>query len=145
MKTFDVQMQQVMPEIVSDPDAIEQTLINLLINAAHAADKSDSYIRLKVKRGVSEMEGLVLEVEDNGCGMNKQTASRIFDPFFTTKEDGLGTGLGLYISKNLVESFGGSISVVSEIGTGTTFRVVIPDLKDPTQGQKEALERPCMV
>ena len=145
VKTFDVQMQQVMPEIVSDPDAIEQTLINLLINAAHAADKSDAYIRLKVKRGVSEMEGLVLEVEDNGCGMNKQTASRIFDPFFTTKEDGLGTGLGLYISKNLLESIGGSISVVSEIGTGTTFRVVIPDLKDPTQGQKEALERPSMV
>jgi signal transduction histidine kinase len=140
VKTFDVQMQQVMPEIVSDPDAIEQTLINLLINAAQAADKSDSYIRLKVKRGVSEMEDLVLEVEDNGCGMDKKTASRIFDPFFTTKEEGFGTGLGLYISKNLLESVRGSISVESEIGTGTTFRVVIPDLKNPDRREQKGVD-----
>jgi two-component system NtrC family sensor kinase len=123
--------------MVSDPDAIEQTLINLLINAAQAADKSDSYIRLKVKRGVSGIEGLVLEVEDNGCGMDKKTASRIFDPFFTTKEEGFGTGLGLYISKNLVESVRGSISVVSEIGTGTTFRVFIPDLEYPDRSKQK--------
>jgi len=130
VKTFDVQVQQDMPEMVSDPDAIEQTLINLLINAAQAADKPDSHIRLKAWRGISGMEGLVLEVEDNGCGMDAKTASRIFDPFFTTKEEGLGTGLGLYISKNLLESVGGFITVESEIGRGTTFRVVIPDLKD---------------
>jgi signal transduction histidine kinase len=135
VKTFDVQMQQVMPEMVSDPDAIEQTLINLLINAAQAADKPDSYIRLRVKREVSETEGLVLEVEDNGCGMDKKTASRIFDPFFSTKEEGFGTGLGLYISKNLVESVRGYISVKSEIGAGTTFRVFIPDLKYPARSK----------
>jgi len=130
VKTFDVQVQQDMPEMVSDPDAIEQTLINLLINAAQAVDKPDSQIRLKAWRGISGIEGLVLEVEDNGCGMDAKTASRIFDPFFTTKEEKLGTGLGLYISKNLLESVGGFITVESEIGRGTTFRVVIPDLKD---------------
>ena len=133
VKTFDVQVQQDMPEMVSDPDAIEQTLINLLINAAQAADKPDSHIRLKVWRGTSGKEGLVLEVEDNGCGMDAKTASRVFDPFFTTKEEGMGTGLGLYISKNLLESVGGSISVESESGRGATFRVVIPDLGDPDQ------------
>ncbi len=136
VKTFDVQVQQDMAEMVSDPDAIEQTLINLLINAAQAADKPDSHIRLKVWRETSGMEGLILETEDNGCGMDAKTASRIFDPFFTTKEEGLGTGLGLYISKNLLESVGGSISVDSEIGRGATFRVVIPDLKDPNHSKK---------
>ncbi len=138
VKTFDVQVQQDMPEMVSDPDAIEQTLINLLINAAQAADKPDSHIRLKAWRGISGMEGLVLEVEDNGCGMDAKTASRIFDPFFTTKEEKLGTGLGLYISKNLLESVGGFITVESETGRGTAFRVVLPDLKDPDRREKSS-------
>jgi signal transduction histidine kinase len=71
-----------------------------------------------------------MEVEDNGCGMDAKTVSRIFEPFFTTKEKGLGTGLGLYISKNLLESARGSISVESAIGRGTTFRIIIPDLID---------------
>jgi PAS domain S-box-containing protein len=141
VKTFDVQVQQDMPEMFSDPDAIEQTLINLLINAAQAADKPDSHIRLKAWRGTSGMEGLVLEVEDNGCGMDAKTASRIFDPFFTTKEEGLGTGLGLYISKNLLESVGGFITAESEIGRGTTFRVVIPDLKDPDRRGKSSEQK----
>ena len=141
VKTFDVQVQQDMPEMLSDPDAIEQTLINLLINAAQAADKPDSHIRLDVRRGASGKEGLVLEVEDNGCGMDARTASRIFDPFFTTKEEGLGTGLGLYISKNLLEAVGGSISVESEIGRGTTIRVVIPDLGDPDHSKKSSEQR----
>jgi C4-dicarboxylate-specific signal transduction histidine kinase len=141
VKTFDVQVQQDMSEMVSDPDAIEQPLINLLINAAQAADKPDSHIRLEVRRGASGKEGLVLEVEDNGCGMDAKTASRIFDPFFTTKEEGMGTGLGLYITKNLLESVGGSISVESEIGRGTTFRVVIPDLGDPDHSKKPSEQK----
>jgi PAS domain S-box-containing protein len=131
VKTFDVEVEQDMPEMFSDPDAIEQPLINLLINAAQAADKPDSYIRLRVRRENSGKGKLVLEVEDNGCGMDSKTVSRIFDPFFTTKEEGLGTGLGLYITKNLIETAGGSISVESEIGAGATFRVVIPDMGHP--------------
>jgi signal transduction histidine kinase len=132
VKNFHIQMQQAMPPMVSDPDAIEQILINLLINAAHASDKPHSYIELKVRREVTGDGDLFLEVEDNGCGMDKNTVFRIFDPFFTTKEEGMGTGLGLYISKNLLESIGGSIYVESEINCGTTFRVSIPDLKDPS-------------
>jgi PAS domain S-box-containing protein len=141
VKTFEVQVMQDMSEMVSDPDAIEQTLINLLINAAQAADKPDSYIRLKVWQDASGKEGLVMEVDDNGCGMDGKTVSRIFDPFFTTKEEGLGTGLGLYISRNLLESVGGSISVESEIGRGATFRVVIPALGDPGTSEKPSEQK----
>ncbi|OPY06138.1 MAG: Sporulation kinase E [Syntrophaceae bacterium PtaB.Bin038] len=140
VKTFDVQVQPDMPEMVTDPDAIEQPLINLLINAAQAADKPDSRIRLSAGRG-ADGEGLVLEVEDNGCGMDGRTASRIFDPFFTTKEAGLGTGLGLYISKNLIESVGGSITVESEPGRGTRFRVVLPDLNPPGRREQATEEK----
>ncbi|MCU0583784.1 MAG: PAS domain S-box protein, partial [Syntrophales bacterium] len=140
VKTFDVRVQPDMPEMVTDPDAIEQTLINLLINAAQAADKPDSRILLTVQQG-TEGEGLVVEVEDNGCGMDGKTASRIFDPFFTTKEEGLGTGLGLYISKNLIESAKGSITVESEIGRGTTFRVMLPDLNDPDHREQSSEQK----
>jgi len=135
VRTFEVDVQQDMPGMVTDPDAVEQPLINLLINAAQAADKPDSRIRLTVRQGTSG-EGLVMEIDDNGCGMDRKTASRIFDPFFTTKAEGLGTGLGLYISKNLIESAGGTIAVESEIGRGTTFRVVLPDLKDRENADK---------
>jgi PAS domain S-box-containing protein len=140
VKTFDVQVQPDIPEMASDPDAIEQTLINLLINAAQAADKPDSRILLNVRKG-ADGEGLILEVEDNGCGMDGKTVSRIFDPFFTTKEEGLGTGLGLYISKNLIEAAGGSITVESEPGRGTTFRVAMPDLKNMDNRKKPSMER----
>ena len=140
VKTFDVQVQPDMPEMVTDPDAIEQTLINLLINAAQAADKPDSHILLSVRQGTNG-DGLVLEVRDNGSGMDGKTVSRIFDPFFTTKEEGLGTGLGLYISKNLIEAAGGSIAVESEPGRGTTFRVVMPDLNSPDNRKKPSMEK----
>jgi PAS domain S-box-containing protein len=123
VKTFDVEIDPGLQPMTTDPEAIEQVLINLLINAAQAADKEDSVIRLRVSRGDSWKNRLVMEVTDNGCGMDEKTASRIFDPFFTTKEEGCGTGLGLYISKNLVESAGGSISLESEAGRGTSFRV----------------------
>jgi PAS domain S-box-containing protein len=133
VKTFDVEIDPGLAQMTTDPEAIEQVLINLLINAAQAADKEDSLIRLHVYKGDSWKNGLVMEVIDNGCGMDETTTSRIFDPFFTTKEEGCGTGLGLYISKNLVESAGGCISVESKPGHGTAFRVIFPDMesRDP--------------
>jgi PAS domain S-box-containing protein len=129
VKTFEVDIAPGLVTMTTDPEAIEQVLINLLVNAAQAADKEDSRIRLHVYRGDSWKNRLVMEVIDNGCGMDEATVSRIFEPFYTTKEEGCGTGLGLYISKNLIEAAGGSISVESEPGRGTTFRVIFPDLE----------------
>ena len=139
VKTFDVEIDPGLPPMTTDPEAIEQVLINVLINAAQAADKEDSFIRLHVFRGDSWKNRLVMEVTDNGCGMDERTASRIFAPFFTTKGEGCGTGLGLYISKNLVESAGGSISLESEAGRGTSFRVIFPDLesREPEKENKK--------
>jgi signal transduction histidine kinase len=66
------------------------------------------------------------EVADNGSGIPKDVLPRIFDPFFTTKPVGVGTGLGLALSYGIVEKHHGSISVDSEMGRGTTFRVTLP-------------------
>jgi len=67
-----------------------------------------------------------VQIADTGTGIPKQTLSRIFEPFYTTKTTGKGTGLGLFITKKLVESFSGEISVESSEGEGTCFNLTFP-------------------
>jgi PAS domain S-box-containing protein len=130
IKTFEVDIPGDLPDILIDPDSFEQIMINLLINAAHAANKPDSMLRVSARAGNGRQENLILEVSDNGCGMDEKTRGRIFDPFFTTKHDGTGTGLGLYVSKNLMEEMGGKIDVESKPGEGTVFRLHLVDSMD---------------
>ncbi len=127
VKTFEVNVSTELPRISTDPYIIEQVLINLLINAGQAADKEDSWIKLNVISGEDRQKDLIIEVMDNGMGMDKDTATRIFNPFFTTKPAGEGTGLGLFVCRNLIEELGGHIEVESEPGKGSTFRVILPD------------------
>jgi C4-dicarboxylate-specific signal transduction histidine kinase len=116
-----------LPRIWSDPSALEQILLNLLVNAAQASDKKDSRVELNAKIRDSWSDHTIFEVKDNGCGLDQKALKNIFDPFFTTKSDTGGTGLGLYVTHNLVESLRGRIEVESEPGNGSTFRVVLPD------------------
>jgi len=69
---------------------------------------------------------IVIKVSDTGPGIPKDVLAKIFDPFFTTKEVGKGTGLGLSISYSIVEKLGGTITVDSEMGQGTTFTISLP-------------------
>jgi len=115
------------PRIWTDPSALEQILLNLMVNAAQAAEKEDSRIELSVEINDSWLDHIVFEVSDNGSGMDQKTMQKIFDPFFTTKSGAGGTGLGLYVTHNLVESLRGRIEVESEAGKGSTFRVILPD------------------
>ncbi len=126
VKTF----EKILPEgplnLSSDPLAIEQVLVNLLVNAIQAMDKKDSVLRLAISRPDTSVGNVVVEVSDNGCGMDAEIRNKIFDPFFTTKAVGIGTGLGLSISLRLVTELGGRIEVESEPGIGSIFRVVVP-------------------
>ncbi len=134
VKSLDVDISENLPSIFADSEAtMEQILINLLINAAHAADKEDSWIRLRVKAEDWRPDWCVIEVSDNGCGMDEKTREKIFDPFFTTKSSMMGTGLGLYICKNLLEGLGGRIEFESRPGEGSTFRVFLQNI-DPAGG-----------
>jgi len=116
-----------LPPVCTDAQALKQVLINFLINAAQAADKNDSWLKLSAKSGNTWREHTIIEISDNGCGINESTRRKIFDPFFTTKSKESGIGLGLYICYDLVNGLGGRIEVESELGKGSTFRVILPD------------------
>jgi PAS domain S-box-containing protein len=122
VKSFEIEVAEDLPPVYASQDALERILINLLINAAQAADKPDSWIRLNVRLGDNDQ--VIVEVADNGCGMSEKVRSRIFEPFFTTKHRH-GTGLGLYVTQNLVEGLGGTIQVESTAEGGSIFRVVL--------------------
>lgn len=99
-----------------------QVLINILLNAKDASP-SGSVVELGT---VAVAQDVVLFVRDHGTGIDPQLLGKIFDPFFTTKDVDRGTGLGLAISHGIVDRHGGRIEVESELGRGTTFRIVLP-------------------
>lgn len=115
---------QPLPEIVGDRAQIQQVLVNLLLNALDAVAGQDPCSRkVEVCAGASEA-GVRIEVIDSGAGMDPSTQARIFQSFFTTKPQGLG--LGLSISQTVIDNHGGVLSVQSEKGVGSTFRVELP-------------------
>lgn len=121
--------------IKGDTIRLEQVFMNLLINAKQALG---NYLatrkRILIKTWKVAGEPLVaVEVSDNGPGIPPEIKESIFQPFFTTKPPGEGTGLGLSLSKRIVDEHNGKITVDSTIGEGTTFRVVLPKLKEDNE------------
>ncbi len=116
-----------MPSVIADNGRLTQVFINLLVNAAHAIPDGHSVQnRITVRTRTDERGHAVIEVADTGAGMSREVVVRAFDPFFTTKDVGEGSGLGLSICHGIVTGLGGTISVHSELGQGTTVRVVLP-------------------
>jgi PAS domain S-box-containing protein len=121
---------------VADPVQIHQVLMNLCTNAAHAMREKGGTLSVcldecevpetRSPAGLQPGAYLRLVVADTGHGMDKAIQERIFDPFFTTKPLGEGTGLGLSVVHGIVTSHGGQITVSSELGTGTTFQILLP-------------------
>lgn len=116
------------PPVPCYPTEIEQVLLNILRNAAHAMhgqqDGSAPRITIRTRH---DSTTAVIEIEDNGPGFDEETRRRIFDPFFTTKSPGEGTGLGLSVSYFLIsELHGGELSVRSEPDRGTVFIIELP-------------------
>ena len=97
--------------------------MNLLVNAGHAIEKDGSITLRTLMHGEHEV---CIEVVDTGKGIAPEHLSRVFEPFFTTKPVGKGTGLGLSLSYGIVDRHHGRIEVASELGVGTTFRVILP-------------------
>ncbi len=105
---------------------ISQVLLNLLVNAGQSVG-AEGIVTIKT----SFSEGMIqISVKDNGMGIEEQDVDRLFEPFFTTKPVGIGTGLGLSISYGIIRDHGGTISVETEVGTGSIFRVLLPALDE---------------
>ncbi len=109
---------------------IQQALVNLINNAAQAMPEGGT---IRIRTGAEGPFGFI-DVSDEGSGIDEETLQKIFDPFFTTKPKGEGTGLGLSLSKKLLEANGGTITVTTKPGEGSTFRLLIP-LKKTGDGQ----------
>jgi PAS domain S-box-containing protein len=115
------------PYVDADDARLGQVFINLLVNAAQAFPEGNSDgNEIRIITSTDDTGRAIVEVRDTGPGMAPALLGRIFDPFFTTKPVGVGTGLGLAICHNIVTGMGGDISVLSEVGKGTVFRVVLP-------------------
>jgi signal transduction histidine kinase len=119
------------PPILVDPDELEHVLVNLVVNARDAMPSGG---RITISSAVAPAtetpdgrvaEQVVLSVADTGTGIDESTRARIFEPFFSTKPEGVGTGLGLATAYGSVAAWGGSIEVDSELGSGTTFRLLL--------------------
>jgi two-component system NtrC family sensor kinase len=118
------------PEVLVDPDQIQQVFVNIILNAAEAMTKGGI---LTITSGTSPKgDFLVIRIADTGPGISEEVRERIFDPFYTTKEH--GTGLGLSISYGIVEQHGGTISVESCLGKGSTFLIQLPVLTNESTG-----------
>ena len=121
------------PPVLANEGRLSQVLLNLLINAVHAIEegkKDENQIKIRTW----EEDGMVMiEVSDTGHGIKPEHLKLIFDPFFSTKPKGAGSGIGLSISKDIIDSLGGRLEVKSEVGKGTQFLVVLPGYHEKTE------------
>ena len=124
-------------KVVADAGRLEQVFRNLLINAIHALENRPN-ANIKIKTLISnDGKGVTAIVADNGIGIDPINLDKIFEHYYSTKKDGIGTGLGLVISKEIVEGLhGGKIDVSSTKGAGTTFNVFIPNDIQTKQNKK---------
>jgi PAS domain S-box-containing protein len=135
---FDVSLANDLPVVLADPTQVHQVVMNLCTNAAHAMGGQAGRLGVKLEKllvdarrpatSVTLKHGLyvVLTVSDTGCGMDRSTLERIFEPFFTTKQPGEGTGLGLAVVHGIMQSHEGALTVESQPGEGTVFRLYFP-------------------
>ena len=113
--------------VLGNQGEISQVLLNLIVNAGQAVCSEG-----KITIATLYSDGMVqMSIKDNGTGIDQKNIDRIFDPFFTTKDVGVGTGLGLSISYGIIQDHGGTITVESEVGKGSTFTISLPAIEEP--------------
>jgi PAS domain S-box-containing protein len=121
--------------ILGNATQVHQVLMNLCANAAHAMEDSGGVLKVSLKdvvldkkdlTGMRQGDYIEIVVSDTGVGIAPDKIESIFDPYFTTKDPGEGTGMGLAVVHGIVESYGGKISVDSQLGKGATFRIYLP-------------------
>jgi signal transduction histidine kinase len=120
------------------PNELKQVIVNLISNARHAIldrrarDGAFMAGSITIRVFMLLENTLAIDVEDNGCGVSAEIVPNLFDPYFTTRQSDTGTGIGLYLSRGIVEgSLEGRIQLVQGLRQGATFRIELP-LKEET-------------
>jgi signal transduction histidine kinase len=140
-----------------DPAQFEASVLNLVVNARDAMEGSGGAARIELRsrnirldtaavadKGVPPGDYVEVSVTDTGSGIAPEMLARVFEPFFTTKEVGKGTGLGLSQVYGFTRSAGGYVTIESEVGTGTTFRLRIPRSADPAGDEAGTVQAPMI-
>jgi two-component system, NtrC family, sensor kinase len=125
--TIKPELDEHLPRVGGDQAQLQQVVLNLLTNAVDAIGR-DGEIRVVSQ---ANRDRLFIRVVDNGPGIPENIQKKVFDPFFTTKETGRGTGLGLWVSYDIVEKMGGKLQLKSVVGKGTEFIVELPVIPPP--------------
>jgi signal transduction histidine kinase len=113
-----------LPHVQCDPAQIEQVVLALVMNSIDAMPRGGNlWLRTRLNDSRDEVE---IQVRDDGMGIPADILPQLFEPFLTTKESGHGVGLGLAISRGIIERHNGHIEVQSEAGKGTTFTITLP-------------------
>jgi signal transduction histidine kinase len=126
-----------LPRPLADERRLEQVFVNLAQNAAQAMDGGGKLTIVARARAGGDGAGVEVAFVDDGPGIPAELLGRIFEPFFTTKGPGMGTGLGLAVSQQIVLDHGGRIEVESQLGRGSTFRVILAADATPTATASE--------
>ncbi len=123
---FELDLDPQLPAVYAVSDHVIQILMNLVLNAADALEACDPEAGRIVIATRAADGGVLMDVRDNGCGMDESTLARAFDEAFTTKPPGKGSGVGLFMCRTLVEEMGGAISLESQPARGTQAVVRLP-------------------
>jgi signal transduction histidine kinase len=133
-----VEMRVDVPEsiwIIADKQRLEQAVLNIIKNALDAMPDGGTITISSAEEIDNKL--IELRISDTGIGIEPGTSGKIFDPFFTTKEDGKGSGLGLFVAREIVEEHEGSIRMESVEGVGTTFIIKLPMKETLCEGAEE--------
>ena len=135
---------QAVPMVSANESRLGQVTLNLVVNAAQAIGEGQADTNeIRVSTRTTDDGRACIEVSDTGCGIPTENLERIFDPFFTTKAVGVGTGLGLAICHRIVTELGGHITVESEIGKGSRFRISLPAVDERARPERPSTPLPA--
>jgi two-component system NtrC family sensor kinase len=124
------ELQASLPPVTADRSQLQQVLMNIVINAVQAMGEKGTLTVSTMGSGNGFVE---VRISDTGHGIASDEVRKVFDPFYSTKVSGEGTGLGLSIAYGIVTKYGGTITVASEVGKGSTFTIRLPATPDPTE------------
>jgi two-component system NtrC family sensor kinase len=118
-----LEVEKNMPSAMADRESLRSVLTNLLVNGLQAIDGGGGNVRVAIRQD-QDGDRAVIEISDTGRGIAPEDIAKVFEPYYSTKET--GTGLGLAIVRKAIDDHGGTISVSSKQGSGTTFTITLP-------------------